>query len=66
MVQSINQYHYLRAKGSAPPMGSIGKMFDAMPPTLRKRLLERIEPQDRALSDTIARLLERTLLDPRR
>lgn len=66
MATPAEQYHHRQSRGVYPPLGSMGAMLDNMPPTLRYRLLAKIEPQDRALSDTVARLLERVLSDPRR
>jgi hypothetical protein len=64
MSKILNNYHYMRASKQVPPLGSLGAMLEAMPPTLRARLLRSVEPHDRALSDTVARLLEKVLARP--
>jgi hypothetical protein len=64
MSKVLDSYHYLRASKQMPPLGSMGAMLEAMPPTLRTRLLRSVEPHDRALSDTVARLLEKVLARP--
>jgi hypothetical protein len=66
MPSPLDTYHYRRQKGALPPLGTIGAILNTLPPTLRERLLASIQPHDRALSDTVARLIERALLDPRR
>jgi hypothetical protein len=69
MPTPLDRYHNQRQKGRRPPLGTLGAVYDAMPPTSRQRLLDSIEPHDRALSDTVARLLEMALAprtDPRR
>lgn len=66
MPTPLDSYHYVRQRGRLPPLGTIGAILNAMPSTLRQRLLDSIEPHDRALSDTVARLLEQTLANPRR
>lgn len=61
MPTPLERYHYRRQRGELPPLGTLGAVYDALPPTLRQRLLDSIEPHDRALSDTVARLLEQVL-----
>jgi hypothetical protein len=56
----INHYHALRAKGAAPPLGSLGAIVEALSWSDLSRLLAAVAPSDTTLADTVRRLaLER-------
>lgn len=66
MVPELNRYHNLRRKGAVPPLGSLGALYCELDPVIRARLVRRIRHDDRALSDTIARVLTEALNGPSR
>lgn len=66
--QPLNRYHALRAKGAAPPLGSMGALIEKLPTAAVTRLLRATTVNDATLADTICRLaLERLngVTDPR-
>jgi hypothetical protein len=65
----LNAYHALRAKGAAPPLGSMGALLHDLPRRQLMRILDNARPEDQTLAAVVLRLAMERLngqSDPRR
>lgn len=68
-AQGRTAWDTLRAKGAAPPMGSIGAIVDALSAAEIDAMLRHSDRNDKTLADTLARIVKEYLdgyTDPRR